>query len=182
MQFMNLIVISCSLNSESKSSALAQFVYRELKDSEYNVDHIVLMGLNLPTCDGSSCYSNEKVVIVSEKIKKAAGILIATPIYNYDVSAATKNLVELTGKAWNEKIVGFMCAAGGYGSYMSVMPFANSLMLDYRCTIIPRFVYTTSEDFNDNNIQNQKINKRLQELSNDFLHYSKIFGIKKDSR
>ena len=70
-------------------------------------------------------------------------ILLATPIYNYDVSAAAKNMVELTGSAWRDKTVGFICAAGGTSSYMSVMGLANSLMLDFRCIILPRFVYAT---------------------------------------
>ena len=34
-----------------------------------------------------------------------------------------------------------MCAAGGRVSYMAVMAFANTLMLDCRCLVLPRFVY-----------------------------------------
>ena len=75
------------------------------------------------------------------------GIVVATPIYNYDASAAAKNLVELTGRAWQNKVVGFLCAAGGDGSYMSIMALANSLMLDFRCVIVPRFVYATGGAF-----------------------------------
>jgi hypothetical protein len=30
-----------------------------------------------------------------------------------------------------------------------VMSMANSLMLDFRCLIIPRFVYATRNDFDD---------------------------------
>jgi FMN reductase len=30
---------------------------------------------------------------------------------------------------------------------MSIMSLANSLMLDFRCLIIPRFVYAKGEDF-----------------------------------
>lgn len=160
---------------------MAQFAYQQLKESEHDIDHFALMDLDLPFCNGNSCYNHEDVIVLSEKIKKASGILIATPIYNYDVSAATKNLLELTGKAWSDKIVGFMCAAGGYGSYMSVMPFANSLMLDYRCTIIPRFVFASSEAFIDAKIQDPEVNIRLKELTDDFLRYSAALGVKMQS-
>src|SRR5256714_12133895 len=71
-------------------------------------------------------------------VENADGILIASPVYNYDVAAATKNMIELTGSAWEDKIVSFLCADGGHASYMSVMSYANSLMLDFRCVIIPR--------------------------------------------
>ena len=73
--------------------------------------------------------------------------MIATPIYNYNVSSSAKNLVELTGKAWTDKVVGFLCAAGGRGSYMGCMGLANSLMLDFRSLILPRFVYATGDPF-----------------------------------
>ena len=46
-------------------------------------------------------------------IEAARVIIVATPIYNYDANAAAKNLVELTGSAWEDKTVGFLCAAGG---------------------------------------------------------------------
>ena len=82
-------------------------------------------------------------------ISEARVIIAATPVYNYDACAALKNLVELTGDSWEDKVVGFLCAAGGSSSYMSVMSIANSLMLDFRCLIIPRFVYATRNDFDE---------------------------------
>jgi NAD(P)H-dependent FMN reductase len=73
-------------------------------------------------------------------VNSARAVIIATGIYNYDANAAVKNLVELTGDAWENKVVGFLCAAGGMSSYMSIMSLANSLMLDFRSIIVPRFV------------------------------------------
>ena len=70
----------------------------------------------------------------------------------------------MTGRAWTGKVVGFLCAAGGRGSYMSVMSLANSLMLDFRCLIVPRFVYATGEDFNDDGTPNETIARRTDEL------------------
>lgn len=48
-------------------------------------------------------------------------VLLAVPIYNYDGNAAAKDLIELTGGTWEDKIAGFACAAGGASSYMSIM-------------------------------------------------------------
>ena len=57
------------------------------------------------------------------------------------------------------------CAAGGGGSYMSVMPFANSLMLDFRCLVVPRFVYTTGAAFDaDLQLTDEKIRQRVDDL------------------
>ena len=96
----------------------------------------------------------------------ASSILISGPIYNYDLNAAVKNLLELTGQSWNNKLVGFICAAGGKGSYMSPMSFMNSLILDYRCMIIPRYVYADSTCFDDRGQFNEEIKNRIEEVVN----------------
>jgi FMN reductase len=98
-------------------------------------------------------------------IKNADCVLVGIPVYNFACSASFKNLIELTGNAWDEKIVGFVCAAGGHSSYMSVMNVANSLMLDFRCVIIPRFVYSEGSSFEGGKLKDAKIKERLGELT-----------------
>ena len=127
--------------------------------------------LNLPLCDADKCYTEPAAQKLDVPIAAADAILIATPIYNYDVSAAAKNMVELTGSSWEDKIVGFLCAAGGMSSYMSVMPFANSLMLDFRCVIIPRFVYATGDSFEGDELKDKKVAKRIEELVAELFRY-----------
>ena len=118
---------------------------------------------SFPICDGDICYEDPIVDELKSEIKNSSSILIASPIYNYDLNSVAKNLIELTGKAWIEKLVGFISAAGGQGSYMSPMSFANSLMLDFRCIIIPRFVYADKTYFNSSKI-NDANKDRIEEL------------------
>jgi FMN reductase len=110
---------------------------------------------------------------LSAAIGAADGILIAAPVYNYDVAAATKNMIELTGSAWENKIVGFLCAAGGHASYMSVMAYANSLMLDFRCVIIPRFAFATSNAFDGERISDKKITARIEQVADELVRFTK---------
>jgi FMN reductase len=60
-----------------------------------------------------------------------------------------------------------MCTGGGNNSYMAVMSFANSLMLNFRCIIVPRFVYATNNSFDRDKIKitDLKIIRRVEELS-----------------
>ena len=116
-------------------------------------------------CDARQCYSDTNAQHCADSIRAATAVLIATPVYNFDVSASAKNLVELTGQAWNDKVVGFLAAAGGSGSYMSVMGLANSLILDFRAIIIPRFVFATEEAFGDDQIRDADICQRTNELA-----------------
>jgi FMN reductase len=128
--------------------------------------------LDLPLCDADACYSHPAAQKVSKAIKAADGILMATPVYNYDVSATAKNLVELTGSSWEDKVVGFLCAAGGMSSYMSVMAFANSLMLDFRCVIIPRFVYATGRAFEGDDLKDKEVGERIAELAGELIRFT----------
>lgn len=167
---MRYLVISCSLNPKSRSFLLAQIAQQHLAKSGAQADFIDLRELALPMCDAGACYGDPKVVALTPRIAEARGIILATAIYNYDVNAAAKNLIELTGGAWEEKVVGFVCAAGGHGSYMSVMPFANSLMLDYRCVIIPRFVYAPPAKMDETLFGDAAINLRTEELTTELVH------------
>ena len=104
-----------------------------------------------------------------ELIRSSQGILLAAPVYNYDLGSAVKNLVELTGQAWTEKVVGFLCAAGGQGSYMAPMQLANSLMLDFRVLVLPRFVYATGEHFQNDEISDLEIKERTDDLVDELI-------------
>jgi FMN reductase len=48
---------------------------------------------------------------------------------------------------------------------MSIMGLANSLMLDFRCLIIPRFVYAKSEDFTAQKEPTPDLVARIQALA-----------------
>jgi NAD(P)H-dependent FMN reductase len=159
------LVLSTSLNAESKSRLMAVELARVLEHSSAEVELIDLRSYALPLCDGEVAYEDPNVGVLSAKVRAARVIFVATPIYNYDANAVAKNLVELTGGAWEDKIVGFLCAAGGSSSYMSIMALANSLMLDFRCVILPRFVYAVGKDFEAGTIASGAIIQRIAELA-----------------
>ena len=161
---MSYLVISSSLNPKILSRLLALTAFNTFKKKGIFAEWLDLADHSIPFCDGDSTYKNPAAKNLREKVQNAKGILFAVPIYNYDVNAAAKNLIELTGDAWTNKVVGFLCAAGGKSSYMSVMGLANSLMLDFRCLIIPRFIYSTSEDFTEGKVTDPQVKDRISEL------------------
>ncbi len=173
---MKVLVISASLSEKSKSRSLAKTAF-ELLNKQIETDFIDLRNYPLPFCDGGESFKHPLVKKLKPFITTADAILIATPIYNYDINAALKNMVELTGDVWEQKLVGFLVAAGGKSSYMSVMKFGNSLMFEYRCLIIPRFVYTTEEDFiPEQNIPIPKIKTRISELCDAVIKYGQALS------
>src|SRR5881392_2817122 len=158
------LVISTSGNPDSNSRRMGRIAFAHLEKAKVQSAWLDISELGLPLCDADKCYTQPAAQRVSKAVESADGILIATPVYNYDVAAAAKNFVELTGSAWEDKVVGFLCAAGGMNSYMSVMAFANSLMLDFRCLIIPRFVYATGNSFDGDKLTDTKVAKRIEQV------------------
>ena len=171
---MTYLVISSSLNPNSNSKVLALDFLSHLPKEE--VEFIDLRDYPIPTCDGDKSYEDPNVKILQEKVAKANAIILASPIYNYYSSASAKNLIEMTGKAWEDKIVAFLCAAGGKNSYMSIMNLASSLMLDFRCVIVPRFVYAVRDDFSENQIINKDIQTRVKQLADAVVRFQESLG------
>lgn len=169
---MTYLVISSSLNPASRSRLLAVRAEEMLKREGVDVAFVDLRETGLPACDGNDCYSDPAVRDLGKRIAAAEGVLLATPIYNYSASASAKNLIELTGQAWSRKIVGFLCAAGGPGSYMSVMGLANMLMLDFRSLILPRFVYANDTAFEGDAIVDPAVEDRLRDLTSTLVKFS----------
>ncbi|CAN5325800.1 NAD(P)H-dependent oxidoreductase [soil metagenome] len=172
---MNITVISCSLSPDSRSRVLVNSAAETLRKHEATVQLLDLRDHPLPMCDGEDC-DPQILAPLRDAIQSADAILLGVPIYNYDVNAAAKNLVELTGSAWEGKLVGFLCAAGGHGSYMSVMSLANSLMLDFRCLIVPRFVYAVGKDFAGDEVTSPKIRERVEQLCSETARLAKAFA------
>ena len=161
----SVLVVSCSLRPTSQSHRLAQAADAVLRERGVDVELVDLREWDLPLCDGADSYDHPSVRPLSQKIANASAVLVSSPVYNYDVNAVAKNLVEMTGSAWKDKPVGFLCAAGGQSSYMSPIGLANSLMFDFRSLIIPRFVYATDEDFEADGTLAGPIQARVEGLT-----------------
>jgi len=174
---MKIIIFACSLNPKSKSFELAKFSFNYLKEQtdKNDVELIDLRETPLPFCDGASCYKDERVWAIQAKIKEADVILFAVPIYNYEVNSAAKNLIDISGYSFKNKTIGFMASAGGESSYMSLLPMINSMMLQNRSIVVPRFVYASGENFDENGLLiNEEVKDRLKDLSNQSIELAKV--------
>lgn len=166
------LVVSTSGNPDSNSRRMGQVAFAHLQKRKVDCAWLDIKDLDLPLCDADKCYNMPAAQKLNRAIESADGILIAAPVYNYDVAAAAKNMIELTGSSWEEKIVGFLCAAGGTSSYMAVMAYANSLMLDFRTIIIPRFVYATGDAFDGDEVADKKVVSRIEQVADELVRFT----------
>lgn len=175
-----VLILATSLHPRSKSLVLAQYTLKRLRERGVETSLIWLRELPLPLCDGTEETSGHpNVARLREEVLRATHVLWAVPIYNYDVNAAAKNVLEhlfnwgfYDEQQWEGlscKTTGFLCAAGGSHSYMAALPFANSLMLEGRWRVVPRYVYAVHQDFANGEVANPKIQERIGTLMDELL-------------
>lgn len=161
----HVTIIATSLNTDSSSQKLARLFEEKL--GAVSSELIDLREMTLPLAGSEESWEAEDAATLKEAVGRASHVVFAVPIYCYGVNAAAKNVIELVGKSFTKKVVGFICAAGGDSSYMSVMGMANHLMLDFRSVICPRFVYATGGSWNEDGKLVQELTERLDTLVSD---------------
>jgi FMN reductase len=168
----HILIVSTSLNPTSRSRALGQYALSVLRERGQSVEMVDLRELEeIPHAGSPKGWEpHTGLDFLKERMQAATHILFAVPVYNFAGSAAAKNIVELVGeKELGGKTVGFLCAASGPRGYMSILPLANSLMLDFRCWIVPRFVYATGDDVKDGEVASKDIRHRIEQLTAEML-------------
>ena len=167
---MTIQVVSFLHNPNSKLNLLANEIANVSSTSVLNIAE-----LDLPLCDGFTCYKDPKVIALQEQLKNISSFIFCSPIYCYDVNAITKNFIELCGQQLSSKVIGIAVTAGGSKSYMAPLSFIQSLSLDFRCHIPPKYLYVESADYDDNLKQfKTDIQHRIQDLVNNVVEYSRL--------
>jgi FMN reductase len=49
-------------------------------------------------------------------------------------------------------------------------------MLDFRCVLVPRFVYATGSAFRDGTVSDRKVAARIDELANELVRFAKTLS------
>lgn len=163
----HLTIIGTSLNPHSKSQVLARLLRDHATRQGVANQFFDLREVLLPFAGSPEGWEAPGAAEIAGSVERSSHVVFAVPIYCYDVNAAAKNLIELIGRSFTEKVVGFICAAGGKGSYMSVMGMANHLMLDFRAVIVPRFLYVDRDGWESEGTLDGETSARLQRLLSD---------------
>jgi NAD(P)H-dependent FMN reductase len=157
-----VLVVSSSLSEESRSKTLCEHAHNFLTSKKIDAKHESLQDYRvLPYgMDGS-----EGLDKLGDAFGEADAILLGFPVYNYNMNASLKAVIEHFGGSMRDKVIGLMMSAGGQASYMSGLVVANSLMLDFRSWVVPRFVYATGEAFGEDAVTDPEIASRIEDLA-----------------
>jgi len=160
----SVCILSCSLSDNSRSRLLCRHADSVLKATNRPS---TLVDLKDHRILPHGMEGSQGIDDIRNDLVTAGGILIGFPIYNHTMNSSLKAVIERFGRAMENKVVGLMMAAGGRSSYMGSLDVAASLMFYFRTWIVPRSVYATSDDFEENRtrIVNEEVSERVEELA-----------------
>lgn len=118
-------------------------------------------GSILPYGEGASAAAEK----MRDQLAGADGVILCFPVYNFNMNATLKAVIEHCGPAMAGKVVGLMATAGGRFGYMSVLSVVQSLMFDLRAWVVPRQVYAITDDFDGESITSDEVRQRVEQLA-----------------
>jgi len=159
-----LVIVSTSLRKESNSRALGREALSFARRLGIEVRLVDLIDFHIPLCDGGDNSDCKAVKELDSILSDATAILFCSPIYNYDVSPALRNLLAHVGSSLEGKVAGVLCSAGGDRSYLAPLAFMNSVMAHFRCLVLPRYVYAPERVFENGSLKDSEIQERVHEV------------------
>jgi NAD(P)H-dependent FMN reductase len=143
-------VINGSLNPESKGEILSKKALEYGESLGMDISYLDMkLFSDLPFCDGSSSYSHPKVKELYDLFYPLDGFIYSFPVYNYTGNAFMKNLVELIGKVFTNKVLGLCAMAGSDVSFLSPFFLTHSFVADFQTIIVPKYVLASYADIKE---------------------------------
>ena len=169
---MSVLIVTTALRAGSKTSVIAHSVRAAFEPLGTPASVMDLATTPLPMCDGGACYQDRGAIAATEKVRAAKAVILCFPVYNHQANAAAKNFVEVTNDGWNGKVIGLVANGGTDRSYLAPLSLANSMMVDHRCIVVPRFVFVTPANFaSDGSLPTGgEIVGRFTELAREVVH------------
>lgn len=169
---MSVLIVSTALRAGSKTGAVANSLRAAFEALRTPASVLDLATTPLPMCDGGACFKDFAVSAATAQVRAASAVILCFPVYNHQANAAAKNFVEVTNDGWQGKVVGLVANGGTDRSYLAPLSMANSLMVDHRCVVVPRFVFVTPQNFGADGAlpAGGEIAARLDELAREVVH------------
>lgn len=110
-----IVGINGSLRAGSYTAQALEVAATRVKALGADMEILDLRTLNLPFCDGGDDYSDyPDVAKLSQTVKEADGLILATPEYHGSVSGVLKNALDLMGfEELTGKVTGLISVLGG---------------------------------------------------------------------
>ncbi len=172
---MKVVVISASPRKIGKTQVLMKFVTEYINDLMLDVERSLEVkfinlsdgGIDYYTGDGNFSDTTKQAI---KDITEADVWLVGTPIYNSFFSSALKNLFEyIDYKKTAGKTAGLIIVASGNSGFTDVQTLLTQLMSYFNVITNPRAVFVTADTVDNNEIINEDVKYRLNQLVDETL-------------
>ena len=139
---MKLLGISCSPRKGQNTDTILHAALDGAEETGAETEFFSVAGKRIPPCDGcwscgkqGTCHIKDDMQELYEKLKTADGMIFATPVYFFDVTAQAKAIIDRTcalqpfGEPLRNKVAGIMVCAGSTGimdAVKSIQAFLNA--------------------------------------------------------
>ena len=134
-------IISSSVRNGRKTHRVALFFEQFITENNLGTASVIdLKAYDFPVFEERLKYlenPDEKVLEFTEKIKKADGVIIATPEYNGGYPASLKNVIDLLFEEWHRKPIGLATVSAGAFGGMQVLRGLQFTLWKMRAWVVP---------------------------------------------
>ena len=169
---MKVVVISASPRKIGKTQTIMKYVVEYINDSGISPLEVKFInlsdgGIDYYAGDGNFSDATKQAI---KNITEADVWILGTPIYNSFFSSALKNLFEyIDYKKTAGKIAGLVIVASGNSGFADVQTLLTQLMSYFNVITNPRAVFVTADTVDNNEIINEDVKSRLNQLVDETL-------------
>ena len=172
---MKVVVISTSPRKIAKTQVLMKYVTEYINDLMLDVERSLEVkfinlsdgGIDYYTAGDNFSDTTKQAI---KDITEADVWLVGTPIYNSFFSSALKNLFEyIDYKKTAGKTAGLIIVASGNSGFTDVQTLLTQLMSYFNVITNPRAVFVTADTVDNNEIINEDVKSRLNQLVDETL-------------
>jgi NAD(P)H-dependent FMN reductase len=137
----HIAIISSSVRTGRNTHRVALFFQKYIAENKLaSVEVLDLAAYNFPVFEERLQYQkdpSEQALDFAARIRKADGVIIATPEYNGGYPASIKNVVDLLYDEWHRKPIGLVTVSNGPFGGTQVMRALQFTLWKMRAWVVP---------------------------------------------
>jgi len=169
---MKVVAISASPRKMGKTQVFMEYVTKYINKTNFENDKMIFINLSEGGIDyytGAGNFGDTTKQAI-KNITESDVWLVGTPIYNSFFSSALKNLFEyIDYKKTAGKTAGLVILASGNSGFTDVQTLLTQLMSYFNVITNPRAVFVTADTVDNNEIINEDVKSRLNQLVDETL-------------
>ncbi|MEG0328180.1 MAG: NADPH-dependent FMN reductase [Erysipelothrix sp.] len=120
---------------------------------------------------------NEDTQQLIQEIMSADAVIVGTPTYQTSIPGALKNIFDLIPmNGLRGKAVGIIVTSGSPKYFLMAEQQLKPILSYLGAYLIQKYVFIVDADFDNNQITNQDIHRRIQQLGNDIVENTQFWN------